>query len=102
MTTLTATKKFVNNQYRQTAVDLLHDAVVSVRSGFDAETRAMLSILGRTLYLLALGSIGVVFITGQPPLFLFPLALFLFFGSCLQWRQSSHLQARVEANETER
>lgn len=64
----------------------------SVLSKLDGDTRDVLSILGRTLFVLGLGAVGVVAITGQPPLFFLPLALFLFFGSCLQWRQTAALR----------
>jgi hypothetical protein len=91
----------LNSQSLGTTARPLATSVDSIRSGLDADTRALLSILSRTLYLLGLGTIGVVAITGQPPLFFIPLALFLFFGSCLQWRQPAHARARAEGNESE-
>ena len=54
----------------------------------DPETKDVLSILGRTLFFLGLGTVAVVAVTGKLPLFFVPLGLFLFFGSALQWRQS--------------
>jgi hypothetical protein len=54
----------------------------------DPETRDVLSILGRTFFFLSLGTVAVVAVTGQLPLFFVPLGLFLFFGRALQWRQS--------------
>lgn len=54
----------------------------------DPETRDVLSILGRTLFFLGLGTVAVVAVTGKLPLFFVPLGLFLFFGSAVQWRQS--------------
>lgn len=52
----------------------------------DAEQRAMLGILGRTFFLLALGALAIVIVSGDFPWFLLPLGLFLFFGCCLSWR----------------
>lgn len=53
----------------------------------DADSKDLISILGRTLFLLGLGSIAAVAVTGQLPLFFLPLGVFLLFGSVLQWRQ---------------
>ena len=61
----------------------------------DPETRDVLSILGRTLFFLGLGTVAVVAVTGQLPLFFVPLGLFLFFGSALQWRQSRRADERA-------
>lgn len=94
MTTLTATKTPFNRQSGRVPARRFSAPFDSVRSGLDSDTRALLSVLGRTLYLLGLGTIGVVAVTGQPPLFFLPLALFLFFGSCLQWRQSNQSRVR--------
>jgi len=101
MTTLTAATMPINSQYPETTARPLVTSVDSIRSGLDADTRALLSIFSRTLYILGLGTIGVLAITGQPPLFFLPLALFLFFGSCLQWKQSANTRARAEGSQSE-
>jgi hypothetical protein len=79
----------------------LATSVDSIRTGLDADARELLSVLSRTLYLLGLGTIGTLAITGQPPLFLISLALFLFFGSCMQWGRSANPRARAEGNQSE-
>lgn len=91
----------LESQYTGTSAHPLGTSVESLRSGLDTDTRALLSIFGRTLYLLGLATIGVVAITGLPPLFFMPLALFLFFGSCLQWRQASRVRACPQGRQTE-
>jgi hypothetical protein len=90
----------LNSQSSDTTARSLATSVDSIRSDLDADDRALLSILNRTLYLLGLGTIGVVAITGQPPLFFIPLALFLLFGSSLQWRQSAKARARAEGRQS--
>jgi hypothetical protein len=101
MTALTAAKMPLSSQTIGTTANQLSASVDCISSGLDADPRALLSIFGRTLYLLGFGTIGVVAITGQPPLFFIPLALFLFFGSCLQWRQPSRVRARAEERQLE-
>jgi len=65
-------------------------------ASLDAEGREMLSILGRTFFILGLGAAMVISFTGQLPLFFLPLGLFLLFGSALQWRNA---RPRTEARE---
>jgi hypothetical protein len=88
MSTLTATKSTLTSDFSITSSGTLRSPLASFRSRLDADTLTLLSIFGRTMYLLGLGTIGIVTITGQPPLFLLPLALFLFFVSCLQRRNA--------------
>ena len=101
MTALTTAKTMLDSQNTDTIANPLSSTANSVRSALDSETRAFLSVLGRTLFLLGLGTIGVVAITGQPPLFFVPLAVFLFFVSCLQWRQPSPARAYAEGDTTD-
>jgi hypothetical protein len=101
MTALTTTTMPLNSQSSGTTARSLATSVDSIRSGLDADTRALLSILSRTLYLLGLGTVGVVAITGHPPLFFVPFALFLFFGSCLQWRQATNARALAEGKRSD-
>jgi len=97
MTALTTAGMSLSSETLGTTARPTGMSVDSIHSGLDADTQALRSIFGRTLYLLGLGTIGVVAITGQPPLFFIPFALFLFFGSCLQWRQQNRtLASRVE------
>lgn len=96
MTALATSSMTLRNQFGGASARTAGSSFDSGLSGLDSETRALLSIFGRTLFLLGLGSAGVVAITGQPPLFFIPLALFLFFGSCLQWRQPSDTRASSE------
>jgi hypothetical protein len=91
----------LNSLSSEATASPLATSVNSIRSGLDADNRVLLSILSRTLYILVLGTIGVVASAGQPPLFFIPLALFLTFGSCLQWRRSANARARAEGNQSE-
>ena len=88
MTALSTTQTFVATPSALTRAAKLGSRYASAESNLDAESREMLSILGRTLFFLSLGTVAVVAITGQLPLFFLPLGLFLFFGSALQWRQT--------------
>lgn len=101
MTALTTATMPLKSQSLETTARPLATLVGSIGSGLDADTRGLLSISSRTLFILGLGTIGVVSITGQPPLFFIPLALFLFFGSALQWRQSASARARVKGDQSE-
>ncbi len=82
---------FRNTQDRDhsTSVDAIKSASLGelVVGHLDAEQRAMLDVLGRTFFLLALGALAIVTVSGDFPWFLLPLGLFLFFGCCLSWRQ---------------
>jgi hypothetical protein len=104
MTTLTATKRPLISDFSKRSAGTLRPPLASFRSRLDADTLTLLSIFGRTLYLLGLGTIGVVAITGQPPLFFLPLALFLFFVGCLRFgnsdaRSPSPDLARIESGQ---
>lgn len=96
MTASTTASMPLSNQTEGTLARTLDASFDSLLSGLDSDTRALLSILAQTLFLLGLGTAGVVAITGQPPLFFIPLALFLLFGICLQWRQPSHTRVSIE------
>ena len=90
------TARITTDSYAATHSDLTLPAktgAVSAHPNLDPETKDMLSILGRTLFFLGLGTVAVVAATGKLPFFFVPLGLFLFFGSALQWRQSTHAHA---------
>jgi hypothetical protein len=91
----------LNSQSSVSTARPLATSVDSIWTGLDADTRELLSVLGRTVYLLGLGTIGVVAVTGQPPLFFIPLALFLLFGSCMQWRPFASARARAKVARSE-
>lgn len=81
------------NGFAATHPSVTHSSKAGIPSALahpnlDAETREALSILGRTLFFLGLGTVAVIAVTGKLPLFFVPLGLFLLFGSALQWRQS--------------
>jgi len=86
MTTLSTTAKLPFNTHSHSLYTSLPNRFAdAIASSFDSDARAMISIFGRTLFLLGLGTIGIVATTGQPPLFFLPLALFLFAMSAMQW-----------------
>jgi len=87
MTALSTTQTFVATPSDLTIAGKLRPLYAPAEFNLDADSREMLSILGRALFLLSLGTVAVVAMTGQLPLFFLPLGLFLFFGSVLQWRQ---------------
>jgi len=87
MTALSTTQTFVATPSDLTIAGKLGPLYAPAEFNLDADSREMLSILGRALFLLSLGTVAVVAMTGQLPLFFLPLGLFLFFGSVLQWRQ---------------
>ena len=86
MTALSTTQTFVATPSDLTIAGKLVPLYAPAASNLDDDDREMLSILGRTLFFLSLGTVAVVAMTGQLPLFFLPLGLFLFFGSVLQWR----------------
>ena len=88
MTALSTTKAYLNPNPNLAATGKSGLAYTPIRVNIDSETREILSMLGRTLFLLGLGTVGIVAITGKFPLFFLPLGVFLFFASCLPWRQT--------------
>ena len=88
MTALSTTECDVTTPSDLTITGKLGHLFATAESNLDADSRDMLSVLGRTLFFLSLGTVAVVAITGQLPLFFLPFGLFLFFGSALQWRQT--------------
>ena len=96
MTALHTKKLLRNTGSNLAAAGRASRLVASLPYRVDADTRGILAILGRTLFLLALATTGVLTITGQPPLFLLPLALFLFFGTFLDWKQPRPAAARAK------
>jgi len=79
-----------NMQHRDPSslVDAIESAPLAYLAlgGLDVEQKGMLEILGRTFFLLALGALAILVVSGDFPWFLLPLGLFLFFGCCLSWR----------------
>jgi hypothetical protein len=53
----------------------------------DAASKELLAVFCPLLGILAMAAVAVVVISGQFPWFLAPLAVFVFFGSCLPWRR---------------
>ena len=88
MTALSTTEGYVTTPSALTKAAKLGCRYGPAEPNLDTESREMLSILGRTLFFLSLGTVAVVAITGQLPLFFLPMGLFLFLGSALQWRQT--------------
>ena len=70
-------------------------------SNLDSDSREMLSILGRTLFFLGLGTIVVITITGDLPMFFVPLGLFLLLGSAMQWKQAQTADAATRGQRRE-
>ena len=93
MTALSTTEGYVTTPSDLTITGKLGHLFATAKSNLDADSRDMLSVLGRTLFFLSLGTVAVVAITGQLPLFFLPFGLFLFFGSALQWRQTHPARA---------
>jgi len=96
MTALSTTQGYVTTPSDLTIAGKLGPLFATAKSNLDADSRDMLSVLGRTLFFLSLGTVAVVAITGQLPLFFLPFGLFLFFGSALQWRQSRRADDSAE------
>jgi hypothetical protein len=82
MTALSTTRSRFSDQTGIATDRQFGTSINSVLSQLDSDTLDLLSILGRTLFLLGLGTVGVVAITGQPPLFFLPLALFPTASEC--------------------
>lgn len=95
MTALTPVQGDVTTPSDLTIAGKLGPLYAPAESNLDADSRDMLSVLGRTLFFLSLGTVAVVAMTGQLPLFFLPLGLFLFFGSTLQWRQTHPARAAM-------
>jgi len=96
MTALTTTSLPYNNLTGAMSAPQGVARFSSMISGLDEDSRTLASILVRTLFILGLGALGILAVTGQPPLLLLPLALFLFFGSCMQWRHPRSARAHAE------
>ena len=93
MTALSTTEGYITKPSALTSAAKLGSRYAPAESNLDADSREMLSILGRTLFFLSLGTVAVVAITGQLPLFFLALGLFLFCGSAMQWRQTHAARA---------
>lgn len=102
MTTLCTTQTLVVTPSDLTIAGKLGPLYAPTGSNLDDDSREMLSILGRALFFLSLGTVAVVAVTGQLPLFFLPLGLFLFFGSVLQWRQPHTTRVRTTRQNYER
>jgi hypothetical protein len=84
-----ATTETVRNTPSPMLVDQAHNVDgSSPASGLDREEKDLLSIFCPMLGILLLAAIGIISISGQFPWFIFPLGIFLFFTSCLPWRQA--------------
>lgn len=101
MTALSTTQGFVTTPSDLTIAGKIGPLYASAESNLDADTRDMISVLGRTLFFLSLGTVAVVAFAGQLPLFFLPLGLFLFFGSALQWRQTHPARAGITQQKRE-
>jgi hypothetical protein len=66
MTTLAVPKAPLTSDFSKRSASSLRPPLASFRSRLDADTLTLLSVFGRTLYLLGLGTVGIVAITGQP------------------------------------
>jgi len=101
MTALSTVQGYVATPSDLTIAGKLGHLYTPAESNLDADSRDMLSVLGRTLFFLSLGTVAVVAMTGQLPLFFLPLGLFLFFGSALQWRQTHSARAAMAPQKRE-
>jgi len=101
MTALSTTEGYVATTSEPTIAGKLLPLRAPSESDLNADSREMLSILGRTFYFLGLGTVAVVAVTGQLPLFFLPLGLFLFFGSALRWRRPHPARAATTQQECE-
>lgn len=101
MTALSTTEGYVTTPSDLTIMGKLGHLFATAESNLDADSRDMLSVLGRTLFFLSLGTVAVVTVTGQLPLFFLPFGLFLFFGSVLQWSQTHPARAATPQRKRE-